>query len=267
MTSRENVFDGEIEGGRNVLQDFITNARGGENKPGGSSDDVFSSFTDEVGGKHGGGAIADRTQNDDFFQSSAGAVYSANDDFQWADGSAGMGPLDKVVNNRGPIMSNTRIAFADALVGLTQVQEDEKIRATTFKGRQNLDVSMRYHPLGLGGSANSDIWAFPKADYFVGIPEGAIISSNMEYVPQAAQIAALLHADASQSEPSAWLDDLYSSKQTENPSTSGMPALLDSVITPFSSTLTEMDDNVQRMVMYNMFDDREQETTISSQYL
>ena len=164
--------------------------------------------------------------------------------------------VDAMLNNRGVYSHNGVVDFANALMRLTETEDHERPRATTFKGRQNLDLSLRYHPLGLEGK--SDVWAYPKAGFFQGLPVGAIISSNMEYIPQGDQLSALLHHDNQNKTQSEWLEDMYKRGRKGTPLPAmDPPPLLDSAIVPTGSTLNS-DDNFNRLRMYNEYDDKEQ---------
>jgi hypothetical protein len=250
-------FDDFKEQASNTLgADFIPPQRQSYNDDNGGiamQDRTFMAFKEQASDKLGTEYVPPPRQ-----------VYGNESDvFKWPDGQ-GMDSDDHVLHNRAPIASNTRVDFANALVRLTAVEEDTKVKITAFKGRVNLKLDMRYHPLGLEEFNNpaADVWAYPKEGYFAGIPEGALISSNMEYVPQATQMAALLAAVQGQQEQEAWLDNLYrTGAMTDSAAdgTQGTAPLLTSVISPFSSTLADTEDGVARMDMYNLFDDQQQD--------
>lgn len=164
--------------------------------------------------------------------------------------------VDAMLNDRGVYQDNGIVDFENALMHLTETEDHQRPRTTVYKGRQNLSLSMRYHPLGMEGS--SDVWAYPKAGYFQGLPVGAIISSNMEYVPQGDQLAALLQEEKKTQAQAAWLEDLYKRGSAGTPSPAmDPPPLLDSTVVPTGSTL-DADDNFTRLRLYNEYDDREQ---------
>jgi hypothetical protein len=164
--------------------------------------------------------------------------------------------VDAMLSDRGIYADSGVVDFENALMHRTETEDHQRPRTTVYKGRQNLDLSMRYHPLGLEGS--SDVWAYPKAGYFQGLPVGAIISSNMEYVPQGDQLAALLQEEKKTQAQTEWLEDLYKRGSRGTPSPAmDPPPLLDSTVVPTGSTL-DADDNFARLRMYNEYDDREQ---------
>jgi hypothetical protein len=172
-------------------------------------------------------------------------------------------PTDMILEERGVYADSGHTQYKNALTSRTSVEDVIRTRATTFRGRQQLVTDMRYHPLGIresGVAQISEIWAYPKVGYFAGMPVGAIVSSNMEYVPQAEQVGALVTQYKEGQEQSDWLDELYrrgdhgdsGGSQSEPTQT---PSLLDSIVVPMGSSLFENEDAAARFGVLGEFDE------------
>ena len=90
---------------------------------------------------------------------------------------------------------NGRIHFAGAVVNNIITETAEKPVMTRYRGKENIGVNedLKYHPLGYMSAKTNDknIWAYRKEDIFYGIQPNAMLTSNIEYMPQSAQIQAL----------------------------------------------------------------------------
>lgn len=90
---------------------------------------------------------------------------------------------------------NGRIHFSGAVINNVITETAEKSVMTRFRGKENIgiDDELKYHPIGLLSHQNKDesIWAYSKTDLFRGIQANAQMTSNIEYMPQEAQMKAL----------------------------------------------------------------------------
>jgi len=90
---------------------------------------------------------------------------------------------------------NGRIHFSGAVVNNIITETAEKPVMTRFRGKENIgvDEELKYHPLGLESHKRNDksIWAYSKEDLYRGINAHGEMTSNIEYLPQAAQMEAL----------------------------------------------------------------------------
>jgi len=107
---------------------------------------------------------------------------------------------------------NGRINYSGAIVNNIIVETAERSVMTRFRGRENAEVheELRYHPLGFLSDKTNDksIWAFKKEDLSWGINPDAIVTSNIEYLPQHEQTKAL-EASKSADGAAQALADLY----------------------------------------------------------
>jgi hypothetical protein len=173
--------------------------------------------------------------------------------------------VDVMKERRGVYSTITNPNFDDAVLKLATVTDLLREKLTTWKDRQELTTDLRYHPLGVGDGEYpyNDVWAYPTAGYFQGMPVGAIISSNMEYAQQNDQVASLIQRNEYMNDQAAWLDDLY---RKNSGGGAGMEEaavepvqLLESIIVPQGASLYESDDNQFRSRELETFDDGGQE--------
>ena len=112
---------------------------------------------------------------------------------------------------------NGRIYFSGAVVNNIITETAEKPVMTRFRGKENIgvDEALKYHPLGYESHLRKDksIWAYSKEDLYRGINAFGEMTSNIEYLPQAAQLNALKLARKGDGAIAA-LSQLYASSKT-----------------------------------------------------
>ena len=115
--------------------------------------------------------------------------------------------------SRVVLPTNGTIAYTNAVSNNIIAEAATRSILTKYRGRENQQINqeLHYHPLGYYSEKPNDdsVWAYRKKDLHWGIAEGAVVTSNIEHLPQAHLTAALTQSRQGANSIQAALDDMY----------------------------------------------------------